>query len=461
MSRHKAPLGPVAVVAAAAALSACSTAHAVGRLMPFGHHGSSRENAAESNATRDGRVSILTFEQQLTPDPALASHPITVPVTTDLTDWNEPGGTPGNAPVNVAGQALLHVAWRADLGAGSNRHVRLAAPPVISEGKLFFLDADHRVVAIDASNGHRLWMHELRPQGHSRDRYAIGGGVAAAGGRIFVTTGYGFAVALDAANGHEVWRATVSAPFHSAPTVSGGRVYAVTNDSELVAFDAGTGEQQWNFQAIAEPARILSASSIALDNDTVLAPFASGELVALLSANGRRLWSDSLSRAGRLTSLSAINDIAGRPAVSDGVVYAASHSGVLAAIDIRTGQRVWSRTFASTQTPWIAGDVLYAVSVDGELCAFARDTGNIYWVRQLRRYEHENDHKGRISWAGPIMVGSRLVLVNSLGEVVGVTPQTGEVAAHVELKKPVFIPPVAANGLIYLVTDEAKLVVLR
>ena len=96
------------------------------------------------------------------------------------------------------------------------------------------------------------------------------------------------------------------------------------------------------------------------------------------AANGRRLWADSLSRAGRVTSLSAINDIAGRPVIDGGVVYAASHSGVLAAIDLRTGQRIWARAFASTQTPWVAGDVLYAVSVDGELAAFDRATGNVY-----------------------------------------------------------------------------------
>src|SRR5262249_53708067 len=89
---------------------------------------------------------------------------------------------------------------------------------------------------------------------------AITSPAAAAGGRVFVTTGFGFAAALDATTGNEVWRAEAGAPFHAAPTVAGGRVYAVTNDSELIAFDAATGAQQWNYQAIAEPARILSAS---------------------------------------------------------------------------------------------------------------------------------------------------------------------------------------------------------
>ena len=454
-------LSPLAVLAAAAALSACSTtARVADAVWPFNSHHDSETPPPGTSAPQDGRVSPLALETQLAPDPSLASRPIQVPPATSMVDWSEPGGTADNSPVSLQGQATLEHAWNANLGAGSNRRVRLAAPPVISEGKLFFLDADHRVQAVDAATGHHLWTREMRPH-HSRDHSARGGGVAAAGGRVFVTTGFGFAAALDAATGEEVWRAEVGAPFHAAPTVSGGRVYAVTNDSLLVALDTATGEQAWNYPAIAEPARILSASSIAIEGDTVIAPFASGQLIALVATNGHPLWSDSLSRTGRLTSLAAINDIAGRPAVENGVVYAASHSGVLAAIDIRTGQRVWSRSFGSTQTPWIAGDVVYAVSVDGELAAFARDTGAVYWIKQLRRYENERDRKNRISWTGPIMVGGRLILANSLGEVIGVTPQTGEIAAHEDVHDPVFIPPVAANGMIYLVTDDAKLVVLR
>lgn len=447
-------LGPIAAVAAAAAaLSACSTVSRIGNM--FGG-----DSGPHETAPQEGRISIMAFEQQLSPDPALQSRHIVVPPAVPTTEWSQPGGTADNSPPNIGGVAALQTAWRTGLGAGSNGHVAIAAPPVIADGTLYFIDADHRVHAVSADNGDRKWTEQLRPQ-HSRDRFARGGGVAVSGSRLYVTTGYGFIVALDTSNGHEVWRTQAGAPFNSAPTVANGRVYAITNDSELVSYDAETGSVEWNFQAIAEPARILSASSIAVDGETVIAPFASGEIVALLNANGRRLWSDSLSRSGRLTSLSAINDIAGRPVVEGGVVYAASHSGLLAAIDIRSGQRIWAISFASTQTPWIAGDVLYAVNVDGELCAFDKATGHVYWLTQLRRYRDEDDHKGRVSWAGPIMVGSRLVLASSLGEVVAVTPENGQVVAHGNAGQPVFIPPVAANNQIYLVTDDARLVVLR
>jgi outer membrane protein assembly factor BamB len=450
------PLRPIALIAAAAALASCSTVSRIGgALNPFDGGDEPAQTVPE-----DGRVSILAFEQQLTPDAALQGRAITTPPPVDMVDWSQPGGTADNSPPNSAGAAALERAWTANLGEGSTDRVQIAAPPVIADGRLYFLDGDHRVHAISAADGDRLWTESLRPE-DSRDRTARGGGVAAFGNRVFVTTGFGFIAALNGDTGEQVWRTDGGAPFQSAPTVAGGRVYATTNDSELMAFDVTTGAVQWNYQAIAEPARILSASSVAVDNDSVVAPFASGEVVALLGANGRRLWSDSLSRSGRLTSLSAINDIAGRPVVDGGAVYAASHSGVLAAIDLRSGQRIWARTFASTQTPWVSGPVLYAVSVDGELVAFDRMTGNIYWMQQLRRYRDEEDRTGRVSWTGPIMVGSRLVLANSLGDVIAVSPENGSTVATARVGEAVFIPPVAANGQIYIVTDDARLVVFR
>jgi outer membrane protein assembly factor BamB len=450
MSRNK-RLGSIAALAAAAAtLSACST---IGNM--FGG-----DDARPTNtAPQDGRISILAFEQQLSPDPALASRTIVTPPAVPVGEWPQPGGTADNSPPHASGTAVLERAWRANLGAGSTNRVQVAAPPVIADGRLYFLDAAQRVQAIGARDGSRAWNASVR--GDSRDRNARGGGLAVSGGRVFVTTGHGDLVALDGGTGAEIWRVSACAPFHSAPTVAGGRVYAITNDSELMAFDAGSGAVQWTYQAIAETARILSAPSVAIDGETVVAPFASGEVVAFLTANGRRLWADSLSRGSSLTSLSAINDIAGRPVIDNGVAFAVSHSGLIAAIDVRSGQRIWSRGFASTQTPWIAGDVLYAVSVDGELAAFDRATGGIYWVSQLRRYRNEDNREGRLSWTGPIMVGGRLVLANSVGDVVGVSPQSGEVIARANVGDPVFVPPIAANDQIYVVTNKAQLHVLR
>lgn len=437
----------LAVLAAAAALSGCAA---------FG----GGPKGPERKAPEEGRISILSFEQKLEVEPALAGRQPAVAPALALTEWSQPGGLATNAPQHVAGDGAFQVLWRREVVAGSSDRVRLSATPVVAGGRIYLLGADQEVNAIDEATGRSLWRVQLRPR-EGRDRVAFGGGVALGDGRLIVTSGFGFTAALDPSTGRELWRATVGAPFNAAPTAVGGRVYATSNDSELVALDAATGAVLWTHQAIAEPARILSASSPAVVADTVIAPFPSGEVVALLAANGRRLWVDALSRAGRLTSLSAINDIAGRPAVADGVIYAASHSGILAAIDQRSGQRVWARGLASTQTPWPSGDSLFVVSVDGELAAMERSTGQVFWVTQLRRYKDQDDRKGRVSWAGPVLVGGKLLLASSLGEVAIVAPETGAVERTLSIGGPVFVAPVVANGVVYLLTDEGRLVALK
>jgi len=443
---------PIVMIAAAAALSACASAP---RVWPFGG-----DDSPSETAPADGRISILSFEQKLEVDTALGGRTPYVPPPTDVAVWPQPGGPEDNAPAHASMAGDFSIVARRNVGQGSSSNARISSPPVIADGKVFILDAGQRLSAFPINGGGRIWSRDLSPR-RGRDKDALGGGVAFADGRVFVTSGYGFAAALDATSGEEVWRTNTQAPIHAAPTVSGGRVFAVTNDSELLALDATTGAVQWTHQAIAEPARILSASSPAVKGDLVVAPFASGEVVALLTANGRRLWVDALTRAGRLTSLSAINDIAGRPVALDGVVYAASHSGILAAIDQRSGQRLWARGLASTQTPAIAGDALYIVTVDGELTALERTTGQAFWVTQLKRYRDEKDRKGRIAWTGPLLAGGKLVLASSEGDAVIVDPTTGAVDKTLNVGGPVYIAPVAAAGQVFLLSDEGKLVVIR
>ena len=157
----------------------------------------------------------------------------------------------------------------------------------------------------------------------------------------------------------------------------------VALDNTLLTFDAATGAPGWTYQALSESARILAASSPAVSGDTVVASFGSGELVALRTANGNDLWNVALSRASRTSALSEIRDIAGRPVIYQGDVFAVSHSGVFAATDLRTGQARWSLPVVGITSPLPAGDVVYVVAVDGKLVCASRESGQIYWVHDL------------------------------------------------------------------------------
>ena len=254
-----------------------------------------------------------------------------------------------------------------------------------------------------------------------------------------------------------------------APTVAQGRVFAVSADNEVFAFDAATGAESWSYQALVEPARFAIASSPAVQGDTVVAPFASGELVALRAQNGNELWTDVLSRANRSNALSELRDIAGRPVIYQGDVYATSNSGVFSATDFRTGGRRWSLPVSAITTPWPAGDVVYVVSKAGELIAAARDSGQVYWVTDLNagRVRKEGgvfgffDREVRPTWSSPLLASNRLIMVSSDGVAVAADAKTGAIQKEVRLGSPAFLTPVAAGGTVYVVTDEAELIALR
>ena len=220
------------------------------------------------------------------------------------------------------------------------------------------------------------------------DNHAVGGGLAIAGDRLIVTSGFAYIEALSLADGSQLWHRRVESPMSGSPAILGNRAFVTSSNNEFYAIDVATGEIVWNDQAIAESARVLSSPSPAVTNDILVVPFSSGELIAYLPANGRRLWQDTLTTIGRYTPLSAINDIAGRPSIQDGVVYAASHSGVLAAIDARSGARIWEAAFGSRLGPVIGGEFLFIVGTGGKVACFNKIDGKVVWMRELPEFRN-------------------------------------------------------------------------
>jgi outer membrane protein assembly factor BamB len=457
--------GAALILSAVLVTGCASVSSTFDRVWPFG---GDRDSSGERAERPGDRIPVLGTDLAPTADAALAATPVTVPAAQALTAWPHAGGTAGNAPQNVAGTASLTVAFRRQAGAAPGRYGSMIAPPVVADGRVYLLDAALTVHALSADSARPVWRQSIgsaeREQGWFRfggGQQALGGGVAFDAGRVFAATGFGELVALDAGSGRELWRVKVDAPLHSAPLAAGGRVFITSVASELYAIDQVTGQIQWTTSALVEPARMLMAPSPALVGDTLVSPFASGEVTASLVANGRRLWSEALTRQGAATSLSTISDIAGRPAVVDGLVYAASQAGVVAAIDLRTGTRVWEQPISSIQTPWVAGDFVYVVSTDGQVFCMERRTGGIKWVRQLTRDVRQQFRTRRIAWTGPVMVDGKLVLGSSAGEVVALSPQDGTTVASRNVGSPLFIPPAVAGGLVYFYTNDARLVALR
>jgi outer membrane protein assembly factor BamB len=474
MIRHDRLLGLAGLVALGAALlvlPACSSGP-VGAVA--GIFGGDKEDKEDANKPEeDDRISIMALEETIEPDPRFVGTTVALPPAYANVSWPTPGGEADHTLHHLSAAATLEVIWKEDIGKASSRRARLTSPPVVADGALYVIDAEATVTSVDAATGKGKWTVELAPKIKEKFRFrevlnrskpaqiGFGGGVAYDNGKLFVTSGFGFVAALNAATGEKLWEYKTEAPVRTPPTAYRGSVYVVTNVNELIALDQETGVKQWNFQSFEEAARILSAASPAAAGDLVVAPFSSGEVVALIAGSGRPVWNDTLARNTQLTALSTLNDIAGSPVIDRGLVYAVSHAGRLVAIDIRSGQRVWEAPVASLQMPWVAGDYIFVISVDSQLVCFNREDGAVIWVSQLKRFDNEKKRKGRVSWAGPILVGDSLVLVSTDGKIAKVSPQDGSLAATEKIEGGSVISPIIAEERIFVLTEEGKLYAFR
>jgi outer membrane protein assembly factor BamB len=439
----------------AAAVAACGHIH---NPFPSGGHGHGHGGGGKSKYTGAGeRISLLAPGDVLKVSDALKGQDFLLPDPQPIAAWPLPGGTPENSIEHVDAGHDFQIAWRTKFGRGDNRAFHVTAPPVAADGRIYVMDGEATVEAIDALSGRSVWRTDLAIRGR-RDREAYGGGLAYADGRLYVSSGYRFVAALDGARGKLIWRTMTDAPIHAAPTVADGRVFAESTDDNLLSFDAQTGATGWTHQALTESARVLAATSPAVSGDALIGTFASGEVVALQAPTGNELWTVELSRTNRNSALSEIRDIPGRPVIYKGDVYAVSHSGMMSVIDLRTGNTRWSLPVTSISTPWPAGDVVFVSDISGKIVCAARDNGQVYWIEDLNAHKRQ---KFQAIWSGPLLASGHLVLVSDKGDAVELNPKTGALERDIKIGSDALLSPIAAGPYLYVVTDAAELIAIR
>lgn len=469
-------------ILSAAVLSGCSTLDAIN---PFDKTESAKRAEQGEVAGEDQRISILELSETLTVVDPITPDQIILPDPYVNTDWPQTGGNVQHVVQHTGATGPLDRVWSVDIGEGSGRKGRIVAPPVIANGTIFTVDSRYLVSAFNEASGDKIWsfkveavqrestrvgktsfMDRIRDpltfaDGDGSDKEGVGGGIAFANDTVFVSSGLGKMVALNAQTGALIWARQTRVPLNSVPTVDNGRVFVISDDNELFALNANTGEVLWSYQGIIETASMLTSPAPAVVDDVVIAPFSSGELIALRVQNGGVLWQDSLSSTARLTPLASLNDISGGPAVADGYVIATAQSGVMTAFDLRTGQRVWTQPAGSLSIPLIAGDVVFTTTTTGQVAAMSKLDGTVLWIQQLENFQNAKKRKKRTVWIGPLLAGNRLVAASSQGDVTVLDPRSGSILKEMSVKAPVFVSPVIANETVYVLTDEAKLVAFK
>ncbi len=425
------------------------------------------------------RISVLQRDGVVEVDPALADLPVAVPGPIVNPDWSQSGGNAAKAMGHVALGDTPTQAWSVSIGAGGSPRARLAAEPVVADGRVYTIDTRAVVRAFNAQTGATLWERPVRGPNTQADTL-FGGGVSYDNGRLYATNGAGEAAAIDATNGTILWTVKPGGPLRGSPTVANDNVWVISQDNQLYALNAQNGETRWTGNASFELAGVFGTAAPAFAQSTLVAGFSSGELSAYRYENGQVVWQDALARTGVSTVVGALSDIDADPVIDNGRVFAVGQGGRMVAVELITGQRVWELNIAGISTPWVAGDWVFVVTDRAQLLAVARASGRVRWMAQLPAFRRPPEERrpsradlvaGRTStvrpgedpifWRGPILAGNRLILVSSRGQIAYVSPADGSIQQLVETGNPMSLSPVVANNTLYILDDAGRLTAYR
>ena len=385
---------------------------------------------------------------------------ITLPQTQVNQSWPTASGTTHHA---TAYPAALHQEareqWRVQLGVGSSATRRLLNGPIIADDKAFAIDTEGLVSAVNLATGAILWQTVTLPENEKAQPF--GGGLTYDNHTLYVTTAAAEVLALNAQTGTILWRQKTVAPVRSSPTVQGGYVYVVTINNQLEVINAKNSNLVWSHTGILETAGLLGGASPAVHDGVVIVPYTSGEIFALRMENGHPLWNESLHATHALDSVAALSHIKARPVIHHNHVILISHGGRTSALDLRTGQTVWSKDIAGIRSPVVIGQYIFMVTTDAQLVCLDERTGHVLWVKQLPQWIDNQVGKEQILWAGPVLTSEGLVLAASNGNVVFCNPQDGSIQRTLALNTSSILSPIVAQKTLLFYTENAELIAYR
>jgi outer membrane protein assembly factor BamB len=288
----------------------------------------------------------------------------------------------------------------------------VSSSPSIADGRVFFGSQDKNVYCIDAQNGSFIWKFPTSSR--------IESSPALSNGKVYIGPDDGNVYCLNANDGSLIWKKSaggyVEANFaslvrlKSSPTVVGGLVYVGSLDKNVYCFDANNGEVVWTYKTMG-----YITSSPALANGAVYVTSQepdAGALYKLDAASGELIWKITVPY---FITLGGGTDLHGSPVVADGMVIISSNMGAYYAINIDTGETIW--TFRDDA----ARELI--------VCSPAYANGQVFLIDKY--------------------------------SIVCVNAQNGQPLWSTFLNEELYVSPTYADGKLYVVTDQRSIYVLN
>lgn len=324
--------------------------------------------------------------------------------------------------------------------------------PVFNEKNLFYADNEYNIYSLDIEKNKINWRQKLEQE--KKEELPFIGGFSLSENNLFITTGLGFVHAINIKNGNIIWSKNFLAQFSRPPLSIGKFIYVVSDDNQTFALDR-KGNLVWSHAGNLEEVSIIGGSKPIIHDGILIVSYSSGEIYALNSADGSLIWFDNIT-SGNFFNKSAVNDIQSPLTIVEDRIYVPSFSDKFIVYELFNGNEIWNLRLSSLNPIVVSGRSIYLVDTTGRLLCLDKENGKLLWAVQLKI----SDDGDEVTWYGPLLTSNKIILTNSIGSVISISPFTGKLMSRINFSEELVANPIQYGQQLILISKKGTLFIL-
>ncbi|MFV1992764.1 MAG: outer membrane protein assembly factor BamB [Acidiferrobacterales bacterium] len=345
--------------------------------------------------------------------------------------------------IEIESESPVDVVWDESFDSSDEGKLLKLSTAILGEN-LFTVSSDGELTAFKLTDGDDDWSVDL-----DRD---ITAGVGVSEDKLLLGTRDGIVMALDPKNGAILWDRRLATEILSKPVASSGKVIVQTVDGTIYALDEKTGKQVWRYHKEGPPLSLRGTSTPIFIQNIVITGFATGTIVALLLETGKQIWEIPVSQPSGRNEIERLTDVDAQPIVSEFRLFVASYHGKLVAIDIRSGEQLWSRDLSIISDMAIDSKNIYVLDDEGVMYAYEKSTGATVW--------QQAQFVGRIP-SPPAVVDGYVIVGDLEGFVHWLNVDDGRILARKQIDGPIVTQAVVRGPVAYVSSVSGDLAALK
>jgi outer membrane protein assembly factor BamB len=283
----------------------------------------------------------------------------------------------------------------------------------------------------------KLWKYGGRPLLEFPPSYA--------NGKLFGVDNNGHVFAIDADNGKVLWKRRVGALNASSPTYSRHRLFVVTlSPGQVLALNEKTGKTEWKKElgSRSESAPIVVEKRVYFGDEA-------GTLYAVDRRNGHTIWTAQLC-----------GSIKAAPAYQHGILFVGDYGGCMNAVNSHSGKIKWQSSSQGLglgsvgrfySTPAVAFGRVYSGNLDHRVYSFQADDGTLAWSHSTGGYVYSGPTVADTPTTAPT------VYIGSIdGYLYALDAKDGETRWSHSVGGRVIASPSAVGNIVYVSTYSPK-----